>query len=356
MATTIPLSSIPKESWDKIPASPRTPMRQYIWAKSYQETLAQGDVRAFLVGSASDPVALAPFAVPSSGPKRPVLLGAEDLWESIEVAAGDERALMELAQRIANCGTPLRFGHHPTDTRFLELLAEACRGKAHIVTVMQPTRAMPRIELDSSWAEPESHFNSRRRSDFRRMGRKAAKIGEVTFEIVEPRRDELRILLDEAFAVEAKGWKGRSGTAISQDEKTEAFYRDYARRAAHEGILRLCFMRIDGKAAAMQFAVECDRAFWLIKVGYDEAFKGVSPGNLLMRETIRYAALKGLKSYEFMGKEAGWTKLWAGDARPIATLRTYPYNLAGLSAFAGDGLAVLQKKLAERMKRRGADA
>lgn len=356
MATTIPLSSIPKESWDKIPANRRTPMRQYIWAKSYQETLAEGDVRAFLVGSASDPVALAPFAVPASGPKRPVLLGAEDLWESIEVAAGDERALCELARRIADCGTPLRFGHHPTDTRFLDVLGEACRGKAHVVSVMQPTRAMPRIELDPSWAEPESHFNSRRRSDFRRMGRKAAALGEVTYEILEPQPEELQALLDEAFAVEAKGWKGRSGTAISQDAKTEAFYRDYARRAAKEGILRLCFMRIDGKAAAMQFAVECDDAFWLIKVGYDEAFQRVSPGNLLMRETIRHAALKGLRSYEFMGKEADWTKLWAGDARPIATLRTYPYNIAGLIAFASDGLALMRKRLAERLNRRRADA
>ena len=116
------------------------------------------------------------------------------------------------------------------------------------------------------------------------------------------------------------------------------------------GILRLCFMRIDGKAAAMQFAVECDDRFWLIKVGYDDAFRQVSPGNLLMRETISYAAGKGLKAYEFLGKEAEWTKLWAGDARPIATLRTYPYNLRGLIAFVSDGLAVVAKRLLARLK------
>lgn len=116
-----------------------------------------------------------------------------------------------------------------------------------------------------------------------------------------------------------------------------------------EGILRLCFMRIDGKAAAMQFAVESDSRFWLIKVGYDDAFRQVSPGNLLMRETIAHAAAKGLKTYEFLGKEAEWTRLWAGDARPIATLRTYPYNIRGLAAFLSDGFAVLRKRLAARL-------
>lgn len=343
-ALTIPLSAIARESWDGARATPRTPMRQYIWARAYEETLARGDVRAILIGSAQRPVALAPFAEPASGPRRQVLLGAEDLWESIEVAANDVGALRELAQRIASCGVPLRFGHHPTDTRFLEMLETACRGKAKVVLSRQPMKAMPRIDLDESWVVPESHFNSRRRSDFRRMARRAEELGEVSFEIVEPHAETLDNLLDEAFSVEESSWKGRSGTAIRQDERTEKFYRAYARRAMEDGILRLCFMRIDGKSAAMQFAVECENRFWLIKVGYDDNFARVSPGNLLMRETIRYAAERQLEAYEFLGKEAEWTKLWAGAARPIATLRTYPYNLAGLAAFVSDGWAVAKKK------------
>ena len=349
LAATTPLSEIAQEIWDSAPAEPRTPMRQYIWARAYQDTLARGDVRAILVGSPGQPVAIAPFAEPASGPRRQVLLGAEDLWESIEVAAQDEQALRELAERIANSGEPMRFGHHPTDTRFLELLRTACRGKAKVVVAEQPMRAMPRIVLDESWTEPESHFNSRRRSDFRRMSRKAEALGDINYEIVEPDAGNLQRLLDEAFAVEAQSWKGRSGTAINQDERTEAFYRAYAEGAMEAGILRLCFMRIDGKAAAMQFAVESDDRFWLIKVGYDDAFKQVSPGNLLMRETISHAAARGLKTYEFLGKEAEWTKLWAGDARPIATLRTYPYNLRGLAAFLADGIAVVRKRIAARL-------
>lgn len=348
-AATIPLSEIARESWDGARAHPRTPMRQYIWARAYEETLARGDVRAMFVGPQAEPLAIAPFAEPASGPRRQVLLGAEDLWESIEVAAPDEGALKQLAEQIAHCGIPLRFGHHPTDTRFLELLRYACRGKAHVIVSEQPMKAMPHIELDASWVEPESHFNSRRRSDFRRMARRAEQLGKITYEIISPHPETLDDLLDEAFAVEESSWKGRSGTAISQDHRTEAFYRAYAKRAMEDGILRLCFMRIDGKAAAMQFAVECENRFWLIKVGYDDAFKRVSPGNLLMRETISYAATRGLEAYEFLGKEAEWTRLWAGDARPIATLRTYPYNFSGAAAFLSDGWTVAKKRVAEKL-------
>lgn len=324
-------------------------MRQYIWASAYQDTLARGEVRAAIVGPPSQPLAIAPFAEPANGPRRQVLLGAEDIWESIEVAAQDEQTLREMARAIATSRLPLRFGHHPTDTPFLDYLADAYRGKGWVVVVDQPMRAMPRIDLDSSWREPESHFNSRRRSDFRRMTRKAQARGAVSFEIIEPISDNLDALLDEAFEVELRSWKGRSGTAIKQDRKTEAFYRQYAKRAMEAGILRLCFMRIDAVAAAMQFAVECDNRFWLIKVGFDEQFMQVSPGNLLMRETIRYAAEKQLESYEFLGKEADWTKLWAGGARPIAMVRAYPYNLRGLGAFLSDGFSVIAKRIAARL-------
>jgi hypothetical protein len=352
MAATIPLSEIDWEVWDAIPARPRTPMRQYIWAKAYQETLAIGDVQAFIIGPRSRPLALAPFAEPANGPRRQVLLGAEDIWESVEVAAQDEQMLRELAETIAISGLPLRFGHHPIDTPFLDYLVQAYRGKGRVIIARQPMGAMPKIDLDPSWTVPENHFNSRRRSDFRRMARKAQASGEVTFDIIEPSPDKLESLIDEAFDIEAHSWKGHSGTAIKQDRRTEAFYRSYARHAMEAGILRLCFMRIDAVAAAMQFAVECENCFWLIKVGYDEAYKHVSPGNLLMRETIKYAAERGLERYEFLGKEAEWTRLWASGARPIATVRTYPYNLRGVSAFLSDGAGLAAKRIAARLNRK----
>jgi hypothetical protein len=348
----IPLSEITQEVWDAIPMQPRTPMQQYIWAKAYQETLANGEVGAVIVGPRSNPQAVALFAEPANGPRRQILLGAEDLWESVEVAAQDDRALCELAETLANCAMPLRFGHHPTDTHFLELLVRAYRGKGLVVMKAHPVGAMPRIKLDRSWVEPESHFSGRRKSDFRRMARKAQAAGKVTFEIIEATTANLDDLVGEALDIEARSWKGRSGTAINQDSKTEAFYRLYARHAMEAGILRLCFMRIDGVAAAMQFAVESENRFWLIKVGYDEAYKHISPGNLLMRETIKYAAERNLQGYEFLGKEADWTKLWADGARPIAAARAYPYNLRGAGAFLSDGIGLLARRISGRLNRR----
>ena len=154
------------------------------------------------------------------------------------------------------------------------------------------------------------------------------------------------------MAVEANGWKGRSGTALQVDRKLERFFRRYAQLACEAAILRLCFLRIDGKAVAMQLAVETDERFWLFKIGYDETYGRCSPGNLLMRETIRYAAQRGLKSYEFLGKEAPWTELWTQAAHPITALRTYPFNFAGFAALIADGITSIKRSFEEMMERR----
>ena len=356
MAKPVPLADIPRDAWDSVPRNRRTPMLHHIWAAAYDETLAANGVDAYVIGPVDKPKAIAPFAKPRSGPARNVLLGAEDLWESIEVASTDDASLKELASTLARSGKPFRFGHYPVDTPFIDLLKQAYSGRGIVVQRAFPNGAMPKIQLDDSWREPEKKLNSRRRSDLRRMSRNAEKLGTVTYDILSPSGGELDALLDEAFGVEERNWKGRSGTAVAKDSAKADFYRAYAKRAAAEGILRLCFMRIDGVAAAMQFAVECDGRFWLLKIGYDESYKRCSPGNLLMLETIRYAAAEGLEGYEFLGKEASWTQLWASDARPIATLRTYPFTPSGLIALAGDSVSQVRSKLSARAKPKGSDA
>ena len=68
----------------------------------------------------------------------------------------------------------------------------------------------------------------------------------------------------------------------------------------------------------MQLAVECGERFWLLKIGYDEEFARCSPGVLLMLHTVRYAATRGLKSYELLGRVEPWTRVWARSRVPTS--------------------------------------
>ena len=158
--------------------------------------------------------------------------------------------------------------------------------------------------------------------------------------------------MDEAFRVEAAGWKGRARTALAHDSTRQAFFRRYAAAASSRGILRLCLPRIGGRAAAMQIAVETGGRFWLLKVGYDERFARCSPGSLLLLETIRHAAARGLRSYEFLGNAEPWTRPWTREVRPCVHLEAYPFKARGVGRLATGAAAVGGRRLRDAVRSR----
>ena len=344
----VPFESIRPEAWDAAAGARRTPMQQHIWASAYAETLARGQVDVYVAGDKGSPQGLAPFARSVAGSGRWTLLGAEDIWESVEVSSVSGEAEAALAEALAAAGRPLRFGHYPSDSAFVAALRDEAPGRSVVVSRPFPGRASPRIALDASWQQPEMKLSSRRRSDLKRMGRIGGEFGAVTYDIAAPGPESVDALVDEAFDVEARNWKGRAGTAIASVAPVANFYRAYARRAAAAGMLRLAFLRVDGVAAAMQFAVQCDNAFWLLKIGYVDDFRRCSPGNLLMRHTIAHAAGAGLGAFEFLGKESEWTRLWSDQARPVSSLRLYPLNVSGAAVFASDAADQIRRKLQRR--------
>lgn len=176
-------------------------------------------------------------------------------------------------------------------------------------------------------------------------------MGAVTCEILSPSVDRLPLLLDEAYAVEAASWKGREKTALRFDARLGEFYRRYAAAAAERGMLRLCFLRIGGDAAAMQLAVVAGNRFWLLKIGYADEFARCSPGVLLMVETIRYAAQAGLRSYEFLGASKSWIRHWTELEHPCVSFRAYPLNLRGMTSLARDATVAIGKKRRRKNER-----
>jgi CelD/BcsL family acetyltransferase involved in cellulose biosynthesis len=205
--------------------------------------------------------------------------------------------------------------------------------------------ACPYISLGERHTVPEQQLTARRRSDLRRAQRRAARLGEVSYEMLAPSPAELQPLLEEAIAVEAAGWKGRARTALAHDEMRRAFFRHYAAAACSKGILRLCFLRIGGQAAAVQLAVETGNRFWLLKLGYDEQFARCSPGSLLLMETIRHAAIRGLRSYEFLGSAEPWIRPWTDTVRPCVRLDVYPFERSGVGMLATDVAAAAGRRL-----------
>jgi CelD/BcsL family acetyltransferase involved in cellulose biosynthesis len=254
------------------------------------------------------------------------IAGPRQLFEPSDLCDDPERELDE----IAATRYPFALLRVPSASPTIPALR-----RRYPVVLVRDAGACPYLELDG---EPERLVSKRLREDLRRAARKAARLGDVVATVHDPSVQDVDALLDRAFAVEAHSWKGRNGSAIAQDQQRSTFYRRYASAAARDAKLRIAFLDIRGETAAMQIAVEQDDALWILKIGYDDRFAQASPGQLLMLETLRWSAARGLARYDLLGTAAAWTRAWTRCERPCSAVYAYPASARGASRLCLDGV------------------
>ena len=338
--------------WDAIPAPWASPMQSIDWVRTWAEVYGFADDLEILVAGQDPDVAIAPLFRSRRDGQRLEFVGPDELGEAMDFLGSDPACVAGLAAALARSRLPLRFWRVPADSPVVEALRDVYRWRG--IIHIQPTAGCPSLPLDETWADPERHLDARRRSNIRRARRIAEAMGSVTCEVLSPHTAEVGRLLEEAYAVEASGWKGRRGSALAQEVLAGEFFRRYAAAASERGTLRLCLLRINGRAAAMKLGALAGNRFWLLKTGYSEAFERCSPGALLMLETIRYAAQSGLRSYEFLGADEPWVRHWTQYQRPCVSIRAYPFSARGAAALARDaGAGVRARGEAVRAAIRG---
>jgi CelD/BcsL family acetyltransferase involved in cellulose biosynthesis len=332
-------------SWRRLEGSASLPMQSHAFVSALAGTLlADAHIEIFFVRERDEVTALLPLCRERGRFARWTMVGAHEVCEPDDALSRTAQAAGRLAGAIVGDGRAIDLDRVPAGSQLIPALRGALRGKGWMS--LRPATPTPTIALDERWKDPASRFNSGRRSDFRRAARRAGEFGQVSFEILSPGPDAFDALFDEAVAVEMRSWKREAGTAIAADRAKEDCFRHYFRSACEQGSFRIAFMRIDGRAVAMQMALETLGRYWLFKIGFDEEFERCSPGTLLMLHTIGWAAERELESYELLGNLEPWiAQFWTREQHDCVWVRAYPFNLRGAAALVADAAVSLRKRL-----------
>jgi len=233
-----------------------------------------------------------------------------------------------------------------TDAR-LEDLADGMRERHYRITRRTLGRS-PYRDLDGDWKAFEAAMNAKARRDIRRRRRRLEEVGAVSVEHVTS-ATELDQRLEEAYEVESSGWKDRRGTAIHAGVATEGFYTDLAHWAAERGWLRLTFLRLDGRALAVSYALWANAVHYGLKTGYDTDFARYAPGMLVVHEEIRAAFAAGMERMEMLGEDDEYKRVWCDAARERVGLQAFAPSLGGMvSWMAFEHLRPIAVKLGAR--------
>lgn len=206
----------------------------------------------------------------------------------------------------------------------------------------------PYVDVSGSFEDYLGTLDRHHVKETARRRRRLEGEGAVEF-TVEDGRERLAELLAEGWPVEASGWKRESGTAVDSQPDTLGFYTEIARWAAERGILRLAFLRLDGRAIAFELALEDHGVYAILKGGFDVELRKFGPGGLITHDQLQRAFELGLARYEFLGTDEPYKTVWTPHVHERRILQAFaptPLGLAERAAYTyGRPLA---KKLLRR--------
>jgi CelD/BcsL family acetyltransferase involved in cellulose biosynthesis len=254
---------------------------------------------------------------------------------AFELVGEDDDAVRELAREV--------FALRPRrlEVRFIQrddlttvALRDAALARRYRVLERTLERS-PSVSTELGWDNYVAGLTGKLRRELRRRRRRLDEHGHVEL-VVEDGSRTLDDLLAEGFRVEGAAWKGARGTAIASQDATRAFYGEVAQWAAGRGSLRLAFLRLDGRPLAFDFAIEEDGCHYLLKTGFDPAYRELSPGMLLRFEMLARAFAHGLRSYEFLGTDERWKLDWTSSVRERVELRAFAPTSVGRADWAAN--------------------
>jgi CelD/BcsL family acetyltransferase involved in cellulose biosynthesis len=200
-----------------------------------------------------------------------------------------------------------------TDGPTMQALTRVLQARASVPCVLaQARRPMLVSKLDGKqYLEQALSASSRKklRQHRRRLEEKGAlesRIGATP--------DAVRGAFDEFLTLEAAGWKGRRGSALSCNEAEAAFARGMVAALAARGEAAVHGLYLSGKPVSLQVVLRAGSTAFTWKTAYDESLGDFSPGMLLLEDyTKAFLADDGIAcvnscAYDESGFMSSWSE------------------------------------------------
>jgi hypothetical protein len=203
----------------------------------------------------------------------------------------------------------------PTDGRFYGALTEAVSAGGFPWTV---TDAYGRALLVRD-RDPRARFNSNMKNNLRRCETRLRALGRLSPARLAPGGDP-EAWTQEFMRLEASGWKGRAGTALSCREDDRRFVAEVFGEAFRRERLLITGLDLDGRALARHVMFAGDDGAFTFKIAYDETYEKCSPGLLAevdnVRQFVETPGLRWIDSNTAPENSHSYARVWK-DRRTI---------------------------------------
>lgn len=212
------------------------------------------------------------------------------------------------------------------------VVAAAAKGRA-CATVHRMERAMLASDLSPA-AYYEAAVRKKKRKELKRLAARLDDLGSVTTRRLVP-GDDRTAWADAYLALEAKGWKGRAGSALADEPATRAFFHAALAGADAAGRLDMLRMDLNGRPIAMLVNFLSTPGGFAFKTAFDEDHARFSPGVLLQIANLDLLDRPGLAWIDSCAVEnhSMIDSIWA-ERRAIVRVTLPLAGVRGAATFA----------------------
>lgn len=175
-----------------------------------------------------------------------------------------------------------------------------------------------RLPVAGTFAEYWKGRGTNLRHSLARRRRRLVENGYTLELVVHRNPQSVAACVREYGRLESRGWKGKDGTAVAEDNSQGRFYREVLEAFCATGEAAIYQLLLNGEVAACDLCLRRGGMLVVLKTTYDERFATFSPA-LLMRQEImqRIFAENVIRSVEFYGRVMDWHTRWADDIRTM---------------------------------------
>ncbi|CAN5390339.1 hypothetical protein BH11ARM1_BH11ARM1_12490 [soil metagenome] len=286
-----------------VSASPTcTPFQSFEWQSTWaRHYLGRKQPRAYAFYEGDDLVGLYPM-FKTLGPwrtLRPMGVGPSDYLAPLSREGYDSEVAGILHDQLQNAKDVDLIDVH--QLRENQALASEFRGDP----ICQATCLV--IDLPKTFDEYLQMIGKSLRYDVRKLDKTLFKSGRATIRVIESH--DIDRGLGILFEQHKLRWKKRGLPGAFLGKSTH-FHRDWARQASERGWLWLSILELDGHPIGAIYAMTMGSTVYYYQAGFDPDHSSVSPGTLLVGQSIRRSIEEGKTQFDLMRGDEPYKRRW----------------------------------------------
>lgn len=182
-------------------------------------------------------------------------------------------------------GAMLSLEYVTGDGLFNQLLSDYSNDCPNLFSIEERTTRALLERMSDSETYINIAISGKRRKELRRQEKLLRQLGDLEYVALRP-GDDREAWLQDFLRLEAKGWKGKEGSAMSAQRETRELFLRTMRAAGERNRLMMSALKLNGETIAIKCNVLAGVGSYALKIAFDENYASYSPGVHLELENI----------------------------------------------------------------------